>query len=275
MKLSIGLFGFGRTGTVVAKEIIKDKSCELQWVLRKSLMNEGEYASRLLGFEHDEGKIFSAQNVDFESFYSDNKVDVIIDFSNSSSVNEYKNAARNKTRIVSAISNYAKGDFKQLVDLSQETAVLYSPNITIGVNFLIKASKVLQKIAPQADIEIIEEHFRGKKDVSGTALRIAEDLGIDKTQHVNSIRVGGIVGKHEVIFGLPNQTIRIVHESIDRAAFGQGAIYAAKWIMQKDRDIYSMEEALSIPINPDLMEVEDSSGISGSIRYSENLWLVN
>lgn len=275
MTLSIGLFGFGRTGTVVAKEIIKDKFCQLQWVLRKSLMNEGEYASRLLGFEHDEGKIFSIQNVDFANFYNDNKVDVIIDFSNSSSVNEYKNAAKNKTRIVSAISNYAKGDFKQLLDLSRETAVLYSPNITIGVNFLIKASKVLQKIAPHADIEIIEEHFRGKKDVSGTALRIAEDLGIDKSQHVNSIRVGGIVGKHEVIFGLPNQTIRIIHESIDRAAFGQGAIYAAKWIMQKERNIYSMEEALSIPIDADLLEAEEPAGIPGAIRYTENLWLVN
>jgi len=275
MTITIGLFGFGRTGTVVAKEIIKDKFCELKWVLRKSFINEGEYASRLLGFEHDEGNIFSVQNVNFDSFYSDNKVDVIIDFSNSSSVNEYKNAAKNKTRIVSAISNYAKGDFKQLINLGQETAVLYSPNITIGVNFLIKASKVLQKIAPQADIEIIEEHFRDKKDVSGTALRIAEDLGIDKTQHVNSIRVGGIVGKHEVIFGLPNQTIRIIHESIDRAAFGQGAIYAAKWIMQKDKNIYSMEEALSIPINADIMEMEGPSGMPGAIGHAENLWLIN
>ncbi|NCC49039.1 MAG: hypothetical protein EOM13_08300, partial [Clostridia bacterium] len=85
---------------------------------------------------------------------------------------------------------------------------------SIGINFLIEASKVLQKIAPQADIEIIEEHFREKKDVSGTALRIAHDLGLDKQKHVNSIRVGGIVGRHEVVFGLPNQTIRLVHESI-------------------------------------------------------------
>ena len=95
----------------------------------------------------------------------------------------------------------------------------------------MEASKLLQKIVPNADIEIIEEHFRGKKDVSGTAVRIAEALGLDQDQHVNSIRVGGIVGKHEVVFGLPNQTIRIIHESIDRGAFGQGAIYAAKWIM--------------------------------------------
>ena len=124
--------------------------------------------------------------------------------------------------------------------------MLYSPNITLGINFLIEASKFLQKIAPTADIEIIEEHFREKKNVSGTALRIAEDLGLDTKKHVNSIRVGGIIGKHEVVFGLPNQTIRIIHESLNRAAFGQGAIYAAKWIMGKDNGMYSMEQALSM-----------------------------
>jgi 4-hydroxy-tetrahydrodipicolinate reductase len=246
MKLTIGLFGFGRTGSIVAKEIIKDESCELRWVLRESTKNEGEFASHLLGFEHDEGKIFSIHSVDFSHFYQDHRVDVIVDFSISSAVNEYKNAGENEIRIVSAISNYDKNDIEQLKNLSQQTAVLYSPNITLGVNFLIEASRLLQKIAPNADIEIIEEHFRGKKDVSGTALRIAEDLGLDKEKHVNSIRVGGIVGKHEVVFGLPNQTIRIIHESLNRAAFGQGAIYAAKWIMSKDRNIYSMEEALSL-----------------------------
>ena len=176
----------------------------------------------------------------------ENPVDVIIDFSDSGSVCEYRCAVKYGARIVSAISNYRAEDLEHLRELSLQTAVLYSPNITLGINFLIAASKVLQKIAPHADIEIIEEHFRNKKDVSGTALRIADDLGLDRNKHVNSVRVGGIVGKHEVIFGLPNQTIRLVHESLNRAAFGQGAIFAAKWLMGKDKGLYNMEEALSI-----------------------------
>ena len=121
----------------------------------------------------------------------------------------------------------------------------------------MEASKLFQKIAPNADIEIIEEHFRKKKDVSGTALRIAEELGLDKEQHINSVRVGGIVGKHEVIFGLPNQTIRIIHESHNRAAFGQGAIYAAKWIMSREKGIYSMEQALSFIMASDSTTTEE------------------
>ena len=246
MKISVGLFGFGKTGSVVANEIIKDNDCELKWVVRESSVHEGAYASQYLGYEHDEGKIYSLSSIDIEQFYREEKVDVIIDFSSSCAVDEYKNAVKYGTRIVSAISKYNENEFEHLKELSNQAAVLYSPNITLGVNFLIEASKLLQNIAPHADIEIIEEHFKGKKGVSGTALRIAEDLGLDKEKHINSIRVGGIIGKHEVVFGLPNQTIRIVHESLNRAAFGQGAIYAAKWIMTQEKGMFSMEQALSL-----------------------------
>jgi hypothetical protein len=55
-QLMIGLFGFGKTGSIVAQEIIKDETLRLCWVIRKSDSNEGEYASRLLGFNHDEEK---------------------------------------------------------------------------------------------------------------------------------------------------------------------------------------------------------------------------
>lgn len=246
MKISVGLFGFGKTGLMVADELIKDGECDLQWVVRKSHRLEGEYASRHLGYEFDKGKIYCSDNIDPERFYEENQVDVIIDFSAACAVDDYQNAVKYGTHIVSAISKYEKPELERLRELSREAAVLYSPNITLGINFLIEASKVLQKIAPNADIEIIEEHFKGKKDVSGTAIRIANDLGLDKEKHLNSIRVGGIVGKHEVVFGLPNQTIRIIHESLSRSAFGQGAIYAAKWIMGKKSGLYSMEQALAL-----------------------------
>ena len=246
MKITVGLFGFGKTGAIVANEIIAEEECRLKWVVRESDYKEGEYASHCLGYTHEEGKIHALAHLDPTRFYREQPVDVIIDFSASSAVSEYEEAARQGTRIVSAISNYRDGDLAKLRRLSEKTAVLYSPNITLGVNFLIEASKVLQQIVPHADIEIIEEHFKGKKNVSGTAIRIAEDLGLDQEKHINSIRVGTIVGKHEVVFGLPNQTIRIVHESLNRAAFGQGAIYAAKWIMAREKGMYTMEQALSL-----------------------------
>lgn len=258
--ISIGLFGFGKTGSMVAREIMNDPDCELKWVMRKSGAEEGEFASTLLGGKKKQGPIFSAEHVDHESFYREHPVDVIVDFSSSQGV-EYYRAAADQVKVVSAISHYEPEDISILEELSTRTAVLYSPNITLGVNFLIVASRVLQKIADTADIEIVEEHFRDKRGKSGTALRIAELLGLCSEEHVNSIRVGGIVGKHEVIFGLPNQTIRIIHETINRAAFGRGALYAAKWLMGKTQGLFTMEDVILKKFTRVLDSVEETGSI--------------
>ena len=132
-----------------------------------------------------------------------------------------------------------------LQSLSKFAPVLYSPNITLGINVLIVAAQILQKVIPQADIEIIEEHFREKPDISGTAKKIATVLGLSADKHINSIRVGGIVGRHEIIFGMQNQTIRLSHESINRAAFAQGALFAVRSIIGKPAGIYTMENIIA------------------------------
>jgi len=239
-KIRVGLFGFGRTGKIVANEFVKDNSFSLKWVVRKTHKDEHKFATDLLGFEFEEGEIFSVDEIN-GSFFKDKPVDIIVDFANSIAVNHYAKAAELGIKIISAISNYKEKDLETLSSLSSKTAVLYSPNITLGINFLLIASQILQKIAPHADIEIVEEHFREKQDISGTAKKLASVLNLDQEKHVNSIRVGGIVGKHDVIFGLPNQTIRLTHESISRAAFGQGATFAAKWLIDKPAGLYSME----------------------------------
>ncbi len=243
-KIRIGIFGFGKTGKYVVNEFIKEESFSLLWVVRKSHTDSHKYASRLLGYEFDEGRIYSIDEINY-MFFKNNFVDMIVDFSSTKAVHHYADAAKAGTRIISAISKYEKDDLAKLKSLSSSTSVLYSPNITLGINFLMIASQILKKIAPHADIEIIEEHFRNKPEVSGTAKKIAQKLGLDEIKHVNSIRVGGIVGRHEVVFGLPNQTIRLTHESISRAAFGQGAIFAAKWLVSRPKGMYSMENIIS------------------------------
>lgn len=241
---SIGLFGFGKTGRNVAAELFADPDISLEWVVRQTHRDEHKFASRLVGLEYDKGAIYAVDDLD-KDFFHRNKVDVIIDFSHSHGVHHYAPAADAGIRIVSAISKYEDEDGALLTALSDKTAVIYSPNITLGINFLLIASQVLQSIAPHADIEVVEEHFRDKHGVSGTAKKLARVLGLDEAQRVNSIRVGGIVGRHEIIFGLPNQTIRMVHESINRAAFGQGSIFAAKWIRDQPPGMYSMEHVIS------------------------------
>lgn len=241
MIINVGLLGFGKTGSLVANELLNDTDIRLKWVIRRSTC-EHRFASQKLGQKTKQGEFYKINNID-ESFFIKHKVDVVIDFSNeNSSELLYPWISNASTKIVSAISKYSETQLEKIKLLSKKSSILYSPNITLGINWLIIASKVLRKIVPEADVEILEEHFREKKETSGTALKIAEHLGLDKKQHVNSIRVGGIIGKHEVVFGLPNQTIRIIHESINRAAFGRGAIAATKWLYSKPNGFYTMEQ---------------------------------
>ncbi len=241
--ITVGLFGFGRTGRLVANEFLRDGRFAVRWVVRRSHDAHHKHASTLLGLDQPAGEIFSVDDLR-PDFYRTHRVDIIVDFAGSAAVRRYAAAACEGTRIISAVSRYRPSDYALLQSLSAQTAVLFSPNITLGINFLLIASQVLQKIAPHADIEIIEEHFRAKEEVSGTAKKIAQALSLDQEKHVNSIRVGGIVGRHEIVFGLPNQTIRLVHESINRAAFGQGAIFAAQWLHDR-AGLYSMEQIIS------------------------------
>ncbi len=144
---------------------------------------------------------------------------------------------------MTAISAYPAKTITLLKKLSQQTRVLWSPNITVGINFLMLAAKILKTIAPYTDIEIVEEHFKNKKEVSGTAIRISEALSLPEAD-IKSVRAGGIVGRHEIIFGFPYQTVRLIHESILREAFGDGALFAAKNLVDKKQGFYSMENLL-------------------------------
>lgn len=244
MNLRVGLFGFGRTGSIVAKEIANDSQLDLRWVCRNSIPSNLKFASHALGFDKAFAPFVSKENLT-SHFLRNNPVDLVIDFSSAGGAKFYHIMADAGVKIVSAISNYSLSEIKILNHVSDKTAVLHSPNITLGINWLMMASKMLKNIIPNADIEVVEEHFRAKKDVSGTALKLAQTLELEPDKHVNSIRVGGIIGKHEVIFGLPYQTLRLTHESVSRAAFGTGAIFAAKWLAEQSSGLFSMEMALN------------------------------
>lgn len=241
----VGLVGFGKTGKAVANVILQHENYSLEWVVRKSVKQENQSVKDFLGVDsEDPGHIFSKTNIDIKTLLNNHPVDYIIDFSSEEGFEYYaEEAGDRKIKIISAISHYSKESISKLKSISKKTAVLWSPNITLGVNYLMLASKILKKIAPWADVEIIEEHFKLKKGVSGTALKIADKLELHNSQ-INSIRVGGIIGKHEVIFGFPYQTVRLIHESISREAFGSGALFVADNLSVKEKGFYKFEDLL-------------------------------
>lgn len=243
--MKIGILGFGRAGRAVASTLLEAESVTLQWVIRRSKKLEHRSVPEFLGIEHDEpGLLYSKDEYTAEELLDKLPVDVIVDFSSEKGINYYGEAAAKRgITIISAVSEYPSSQLAKLKDFSKKTVVLHSPNITVGINFLIIAAKILNKIAPYTDIEIIEEHFKAKQEVSGTAKIIAKELDI-KSKEIKSVRAGGIIGIHEIIFGFPYQTVRLKHESITREAFGNGILFAIENLKNKTKGLYTMEKLM-------------------------------
>jgi 4-hydroxy-tetrahydrodipicolinate reductase len=243
--MKVGLIGFGKTGKAVATVLLESKKTQLQWVVRKTTSLEHRSVPEFLGVMSDEpGLIYSKDEFDPGQLMDRMSVDVIIDFSSETGIDYYGEAAADRgIAIISAISAYQDEKVKHLKQLAERTKVLWSPNITVGINFLIITAKILKKIAPYTDIEIVEEHFKRKTEVSGTAKKIAQALELPAS-NIKTIRAGGIIGVHEILFGFPYQTVRLKHESISREAFGNGVLFAAEHLVDKAPGFYTMEDLL-------------------------------
>lgn len=243
--MKLGLIGFGKTGRDVASVLLKQEDLELDWVVRRSTKMEHRSVKEILEIDSDNrAEIYSMAHIQYEDLLYNHPVDILIDFSSDESIYQYgETAARYGIKIISAVSHYDTEAQDFIQKIAKKTTVFWSPNITLGINYLIFAAKFLQSIAPTVDIEIIEEHFKNKPGISGTALKLADALNLKKSS-INSIRAGGIVGRHQVIFGFKNQTIRMIHESISREAFGNGVIFVARQMIGQKPGFYNYDDIL-------------------------------
>ncbi|MBP9904867.1 MAG: dihydrodipicolinate reductase [Rhodoferax sp.] len=236
--MKIGLIGFGKAGSAVAQVLSADPRFDLRWIAKRSSVIGAQTLA------DSEIPIVGLDAANFSGWLDIRPVDAIVDFSAPQSLAVYgEEVRRRKLMLVSAISAYDAEQLRYARSLGQDTRVLCSPNITLGINFLIMAAKLLRNIAPFADVEILEQHFKEKSEVSGTAKKIAESLELG-SEKITSLRLGGIVGHHEVIFGFPYQTVRLTHDSIKREAFGTGAAFALGELALRDVGFYTFEDLL-------------------------------
>lgn len=243
-KIRVGLVGYGRAGNAVVNVLSGDPRFELRWILRRTSGTNEHPGTRI--------PVIGLDQYSFEDLFDSDPVDALIDFSSPKSIHAYGDDVKKRgIMLVSAISAYSEADMDYARSLGQNTRVLCSPNITLGINFLIVAAKLLRKIAPFADVEILEQHFRDKPEVSGTARKIAQTLQI-ADENITSLRLGGIVGHHEVIFGFPHQTVRLMHESIRCEAFGTGVAFALEQLATCDNGFYTFDDVLLSLIREEL-----------------------
>ncbi len=236
--MKVGLIGYGKAGSAVAQVLSEDPRYALEWIATRS----GNPASVTVGGTNI--PVTALSPITLADWLDHHPVDALVDFSNAASAAVYaEEVKRRGLTLVTAISSYDDAQLDEIRTLGAHAKVLCSPNITLGINFLIMAARLLREIAPFADVEILEQHFRDKREVSGTAKKIAQSLDISG-EKITSLRLGGIVGHHEVIFGFPYQTVRLIHDSIKREAFGTGAAFALNELRNYPNGFYTFDDLL-------------------------------
>ncbi len=193
------------------------------------------------------------------------RCDCIVDFSHHSatpSLLQY--AVEHRLPVVLCTTGHTEEEKALIQQAGTKIPVFLSANMSVGVALLVELAKKTAAALPDAEIEIVEVHHDRKLDApSGTALLIAEALRevrgkVDfvfgrsgqakRTKEeigIHSLRMGNVVGIHEVHVSTNNQTITLKHEAHSRALFAEGALSAAEFLVGKPAGIYDMNRMLS------------------------------
>jgi len=156
-----------------------------------------------------------------------------------------------KKAIVIGTTGLSEDERKKIGEASAKIPVVFSPNMSIGVNVLFKmAADAAKVLGAGYAIDIVEAHHVEKKDApSGTAkemVRIVKEANGGIDVHVESIREDEIVGEHTIKFESELDVIEITHSAKTRDIFVQGALAAAKWIAAKKPGLYTMRDVLGL-----------------------------
>lgn len=178
--------------------------------------------------------------------------DVMIEFTSpEATIVNLQACVKNKVNIVIGTTGLIPEQIALIEKASQKIGVVFSSNMSVGVNILFGLAKEAAARTGQTyKVKIIEGHHIHKKDKpSGTAKTLAEYVvsgsGIPVTD-IESIREGEIIGDHEVIFESPEDTIKIYHHAKTRDIFAKGALVAAKFLAKKQKGLFNMQDVLGM-----------------------------
>tara|TARA_Y100001970_G_scaffold269573_1_gene362247 strand:+ start:9184 stop:9960 length:777 start_codon:yes stop_codon:yes gene_type:complete len=197
-------------------------------------------------------------------------VNVIIDFTVPKCTMEVLKIASNlNKKIVIGTTGFSKKEEQMIKKYSKKIPILKAGNMSLGVNLLVYLTEIASKTLGNNFLnKIFEVHHKHKKDhPSGTALMLGKAIAVGKNIDLNKImgkkyfnrksfpygkrinfnsrRVGKVIGEHEVNFSNGKEIITLNHEAFDRALYSEGALTAAKWIMNKKPGLYSMKNVLN------------------------------
>ena len=254
-KINLAITGcLGRMGQQIIKSARVDKNFKIV------ALTESKINNKKIG-----GVKISLNNQ--EAF---KKANLIIDFTVPKCTFEVlKIAAKLKKKVVIGTTGFSKKDEKLIKKYSKKIPILRAGNMSLGINLLMYLTEIASKSLGNNFLsKVYEIHHKHKKDYpSGTALMLGKgiadgknkdfyklmgkkyfnkkDFPFQKKINFNSIRKGEIIGKHEVTFSSGKEVITLNHEAFDRALYSEGALTAARWLMNKKSGLYSMRDVLN------------------------------
>ena len=244
----------GRMGQQIITSVKKDQNFKLVALTESKKIN----------------KKINGIKVDLNSETLFKNADLIIDFTiPRCTFQVLKIATKLKKKVVIGTTGFTKKEENLIKTFSKKIPILKAGNMSLGINLLMYLTEIASSSLGRNFLsKIFEIHHKHKKDYpSGTALMLGKGIAIGKNKsfytllgkkylnkktfpygkkiNFNSIRKGEIIGEHEVQFSSGKEIISLNHEAFDRALYSEGALTAAKWLINKKPGLYSMRDLMN------------------------------
>ena len=238
--------------------------------LIKSSKNNKNFKLTALTENKATSKRVSGIKLDINTEQSFKNTDIIIDFTvPKCTLDILKIASKLKKRVVIGTTGFTQKEESLIKKFSKTIPILKAGNMSLGVNLLMYLTEIASKSLNDEYLsKVFEVHHKHKKDYpSGTALMLGKGIADGKNKNLynligkkflnkksfpygkkinfNSIRKSEIIGEHEVTFSSGKEIIKLNHEAFDRALYSDGALTAAKWLINKKPGLYSMRDLLN------------------------------
>ena len=254
-KINLAISGcLGRMGQELIKSSKSNKNFKLVTLTENKPINK-----KIVGI-----------NLDLNTELAFKKTDVIVDFTvPKCTLDILQIASKLKKRVVIGTTGFTQKEEALIKKYSKKIPILKAGNMSVGVNLLMYLTEIASKSLNEEYLsKVFEVHHKHKKDYpSGTALMLGKGIADGKNKNFydligkkllnkksfsygkkinfNSIRKGKIIGEHEVTFSSGKEVIKLNHEAFDRALYSDGALTAAKWLINKRPGLYSMRDLLN------------------------------
>ena len=254
-KINLAVTGcMGRMGQQIIKSVNLDKNFKLVTITENKKIN----------------KKINGIKIDLNTEQAFKKSNLIIDFTvPKCTLQVLKIASKLKKRVVVGTTGFNKKEEEKIKKFSKKIPILKAGNMSLGINLLMYLTEIASSSLGKNFLsKIYEVHHKHKKDYpSGTALMLGKGIAVGKKKNFysligkkylnkktfaygnkinfNSLRKGEIIGEHEVKFSSGKEIITLNHEAFDRALYSEGAITAAKWLINKKPGLYSMRNLLN------------------------------